>query len=246
MKRRWFGLGLMVLLGLSGCASGGGPAPSDTLSVGQRVEELVARKGQPQEIQPGPGGSKTYVYTTTNMDQTATMGGGAWAKPDQVYYRLNEQGVITEVNRYPYGKRSFIFPAMKAAQTAKAPVATEQAAAAPVTPAPAPVPAPTMPPREAPKAAPQPPGALAKSSLEGATRLEMNMSREDVQRVLGTPTRTEGYRSGGRAVIVWYYLLEDPQGRRALTPLVFEEGRLSGWGENYYRRRLREVPGQVP
>jgi len=69
----------------------------DTLGVGQRVEDLVARQGQPQEIQPGPGGGKTYVYTTANLDQTAAMGGGAWVKPDQVHYRLNDQGVITNV-----------------------------------------------------------------------------------------------------------------------------------------------------
>ena len=43
---------------------GGGPNWGDTLRVGQREEELVARKGRPQEVQPGPGGDKTYIYTT--------------------------------------------------------------------------------------------------------------------------------------------------------------------------------------
>jgi len=126
---------------------------------------------------------------------------------------------------------------MKAAQTAQAPVVGEQAAATPVTPAPSAAPG------EAPRAQPQSPASPARSNLEGASRLELNMSREDVRRVLGPPERTEGCQVGGRAVIVWYYLLEGPQGRRVLTPLVFEEGRLGGWGENYYRRRLREVSG---
>ena len=237
MKWRWFGPGVAgVGDGMAGRLR---PRPglSDSLSVGQREEDLVARKGQPQEIQPEPGGGKTYVYTTSNIDQMATMGGGAWAKPDQVYYHINGQGVITEVNHYPYGKRSFIFPAMKAAQTAQAPVVGEQAAATPVTPAPSAAPG------EAPRAQPQSPASPARSNLEGASRLELNMSREDVRRVLGPPERTEGCQVGGRAVIVWYYLLEGSQGRRVLTPLVFEEGRLGGWGENYYRRRLREVSG---
>lgn len=94
----------------------------------------MARKGQPQKIQPEPGGGKTYVYTTSNIDQMATMGGGAWAKPDQVYYHINGQGVITEVNHYPYGKRSFIFPAMKAAQTAQAPVVGDASRSSPGNP----------------------------------------------------------------------------------------------------------------
>ena len=97
MKRGRFGLGLLALamVWLGGCARG--PGLSDSLSVGQREEELVARKGQPQKIQPEPGGGKTYVYTTSNIDQMATMGGGAWDKPDQVYCHIHDQGVIIEV-----------------------------------------------------------------------------------------------------------------------------------------------------
>ncbi|MFZ2088038.1 MAG: hypothetical protein WAU47_05645 [Desulfobaccales bacterium] len=96
MKWRHVGWGLLLIV-LGGCAGRGLMGAGDTLGVGQRVEDLVARQGQPQEIQPGPGGGKTYVYTTANLDQTAAMGGGAWVKPDQVHYRLNDQGVITNV-----------------------------------------------------------------------------------------------------------------------------------------------------
>lgn len=97
MKWRWFGPGVAgVGDGMAGRLR---PRPglSDSLSVGQREEDLVARKGQPQEIQPEPGGGKTYVYTTSNIDQMATMGGGAWDKPDQVYCHIHDQGVIIEV-----------------------------------------------------------------------------------------------------------------------------------------------------
>jgi len=72
------------------------------------------------------------------------------------------------------------------------------------------------------------------------------MTKEEVRRTLGAPEHTEGFRAGGRAVVVWHYLLEGPKGRRLPTPLVFEEGRLSGWGENYYRQRLRGLGGQQP
>ncbi len=242
MRWRRFGLGLLVLIWLGGCASGG-PGSGGTLYAGQRVEDLVARLGQPTEIKPGPGGGKTYIYTTENLDQTAIMGGGAWVKPDQVYYDINEQGIITGVKRYPYGKRSFIFPPKeKPVQLAQAPVASPQAAAPSATPSPAPpVAAP-----QAPKAPAPPTASPAKGEGEGATRLELSMSREEVRHLLGSPESTEGFRAGGRAVVVWYYLIENPQGRRTLTPLVFEGGRLSGWGENYYRLRLREISGQQP
>jgi hypothetical protein len=72
------------------------------------------------------------------------------------------------------------------------------------------------------------------------------MTKEEVRRTLGAPEQTEGFRAGGRAVVVWHYLLVGPQGRRLPTPLVFEAGRLSGWGDNYYRQRLRELGGQQP
>jgi hypothetical protein len=250
MRWRRIGLGLLALIFLGGCASGG-PRYDDTLGAGQRVEDLVARKGQPQEINPGPGSGKTYIYTTENLDQTAIMGGGAWVKPEQVYYEINQQGVITRVTRYPYGKRSFIFPSKeRPTQIAQAPVSGEKGTAAATTPAAAPAtPAPAAPPASPPVAAgptAAPPAAPAKSAREAATRLELNMSREDVRRLLGAPDRTEGFRAGGRAVIVWYYLLESRQGRRTLTPLVFEGDRLSGWGENFYRLRVRELSGPQP
>ena len=256
MRRRWLGPGLGAVLCRWGCATGGGPGPGGTLSVGQRQEDLVARLGKPQEIQAGPGGSKTYVYTTENLDQTATMSGGAWVKPDQVYYTINDQGVITEVKRYPYGKRSFLWPSKeKPAQLAQAPVPGEQGAAKPTAPAAAKAPetqapqAAAPPPPAAPgtaRAQPQVPGSPPRAGVDGASRLELNMSREEVRRVLGSPERTEGFRAGSRGVIVWYYWLEGPQGRRTSTPLVFEDGRLSGWGETFYQRRLREISSQQP
>ena len=128
---------------------------------------------------------------------------------------------------------------MKAAQTAQAPVVGDASRSSPGNPGAGA----GCGPRGGARAQPQPPVSPARSNLEGASRLELNMSREDVRRVLGPPERTEGCRVGGRAVIVWYYLLEGPQGGRVLTLPVFEKGRLGGWGENYYRRRLRKVSG---
>jgi hypothetical protein len=244
MVWRRIGLGLLALMWLGGCA-GGGLRYGDTLSVGQREADLVARLGQPQEIKPGPGGGKTYIYTTDNLDQMAALSGGAWVKPEQVYYEINSQGIITGVNRYPYGKRSFIFPSReKPTWIAQTPAAAQQGTVPAATPTPAPAPPAT--PLEAASKPARPAPPATKSAGEGGSRLELNMSREDVRRILGAPERTEGFRVGGQAVVVWYYRLESRQGRATLTPLVFEGGRLSGWGDNYYRLRLREITRQQP
>ena len=97
MKWRWFGPGVAgVGDGMAGRLRPR-PGPGRHPQCREREEDLVARKGQPQEIQPEPGGGKTYVYTTSNIDQMATMGGGAWDKPDQVYCHIHDQGVIIEV-----------------------------------------------------------------------------------------------------------------------------------------------------
>jgi hypothetical protein len=246
MMWRRISLGLLALIWLGGCA-GGGFRSGDTLGEGQREADLVARLGQPQVIKPGPGGGKTYIYTTEEMDQMASMSGGAWVKPSQVYYDINAQGIITGVHRYPYGKRSFIFPSKeKPAWIAQAPAAGEKGTAPAATPPPAPAPPATPTPAARATVPPAPPAAKSPSVREEASRLELNMTREDVRRILGAPERTEGFRAGGQAVVVWYYLLESRQGRGTLTPLVFEGGRLSGWGENYYRLRLREISRQQP
>lgn len=258
MVRRNFGLWLLVVVWLGGCGGDGALKKSEPPGVGLGEADLVAKAGQPQKILPGPDGGKIFVYTRYNLDQVAAMGGGAWSKPDQMYYHLDARGIVTRVNHYPYGKRKFILPSEEQPaqvagaappQQAAPPPAVPPAAplvvsspAAPVTPppaaekpsAPAKLRTAAGPAAAAPAAAPLPGG-------EAATRLELNMTREEVRRVLGVPERTEGFRVGGKAVIVWFYLLEDRQGRRGATPLVFENSRLSGWGETHYRRLLREA-----
>ncbi|MGQ9688729.1 MAG: DUF3192 domain-containing protein [Desulfobaccales bacterium] len=260
--RRWrFSFGLLLLLGLSGCAGpGGGVGSSDTLRVGQREADLLARHGQPQEVQPVPAGGKIYIYTSYGLEQTAAMGGGAWNRLDQIYYWLDDQGVITKVARYPYGKRKFLFPSpekvLEEPQVTTASPSPPRAAAPPLPQPPAvkaaqPSPEPpgsavTAQPPTPPTAAVAPPApkSLPRGDMAAAASLELNMSREEVRALLGSPERTEGFKAQGRALIVWFYLLESRPGRRVLTPVVFEDGRLSGWGEDFYKRRLRDSSGQ--
>jgi hypothetical protein len=81
--------------------------------------------------------------------------------------------------------------------------------------------------------------------MKEAARLELSMSKEDVARLLGLPDRTEAFWAEGKQVMVWTYRLGDPAGHQVLTPLVFENGRLSGWGDAYYLTILRKVRSQT-
>jgi len=273
---------LLISLFLVGCAGelaevAPGPGPGHT------EEELVAQRGQPQKILPGPQGTKIYFYQQSLLDHTAIMMGGSWEKPEQTYYYLDPQGVISKVDYYPYGKRRFLLPAEGAqapTTLAGAPEAASPAAAAPVpreaVPAPAAVEvqAPAAPPAPVPPSAvsgatkppvpkaastplatpaptvaasraapaPAPSGEVAAAS----TRLELKMSKNEVERLLGLPDRTEGLLVGGKSVVVWFYPIEDRHGRPVSTPLVFKEGRLTGWGENYYQQVMRESRGSQP
>jgi hypothetical protein len=82
--------------------------------------------------------------------------------------------------------------------------------------------------------------------MEAASCLELHMTKVMVRQLLGVPDRTEGYKVEGKTIITWFYALRDKQDRLITTPLVFEDGFLSGWGESYYLRlpkgKLRSTP----
>ena len=263
----YLGLVGLALLGLSSCTTGPGRG-NFAGSVGMNETQLVAQKGLPQQIIDSPGGEKILVYETTSIDQKAIMGSGAWRKPEQTYYRLDAQGKVTKVDYYPYGKRQFLFPAssepakvaappapavVAQAQVTPPPVPTQEESKEPVHPAPPAVaslpPLPTPTPAPAPQETipiatpPPPPSAPATKGMIEAARLEHGMSKEDVTRLLGMPDRSEGFRVDGKGVVVWSYRVADQTGRRVLTPLIFENSHLVGWGEAYYQMVLRKARG---
>ena len=251
------GLVWMVLLVVGGCTAGqlnGNPADA----VGMQAAELIAQKGQPQQIIPTPEGGKILIYENRRMDQVAIMGGGTWDKPEQTYYWLNAQGQVEKTKYFPYGKRKFLFE--QPAQVAAAPVpARPQAAPAakeadtkkPLQTA-APVPAAPLP-QGAQAAAPQKSEPIvskaaapvpAHKGMKEAAGLELRMTKVEVTRLLGVPERTEGFMTEGKQVVIWTYRLGDLGGHQVVTPLVFENGRLSGWGDAYYQAMLKKVRNQ--
>lgn len=258
----------LALLGLSSCIAGQSNG-NFAGAVGMKEAQLVAQKGQPQKIVDAPDGGKILVYETSRMDQMAIMGTGAWGKPEQTNYWLDAQGNVTKVDYYPYGKRKFLFPSRtepeKIAAAPAPAIAPAQPLPPPVSPreeiktsVPTPSPAvtvappltaaaPASPPQKAPPIVSKPTAPKLSTDPKGmgeASRLEHGMSKAEVTRLLGLPDRTEGFRVDGKGVLVWLYRFSDQTGRQVLTPLIFENSRLIGWGDAYYQMLLRKARAQ--
>ena len=190
------------------------------------------------------------------------MGGGTWDKPEQTYYWLSPQGQVEKTKYFPYGKRKFLFnpdrepdpgsrgpgPGAASSSTSPPPEADTKKPLQTASPVPA-APLPQGPQAAAPQktepivakaSAPVP----AHKGMKEAAGLELRMSKAEVTRLLGVPERTEGFLIEGKQVVIWTYRLGDPGGHQVLTPLVFENGRLSGWGDAYYQAMLKKVRSQ--
>lgn len=77
--------------------------------------------------------------------------------------------------------------------------------------------------------------------------LEMGMSKEDVLDRMGKPQLNEAYESlKGKSVVIYYYYThgtgsfgtDDAVEKSECTPVVFENGRLVGWGDEFHKAKL--------
>ncbi len=74
--------------------------------------------------------------------------------------------------------------------------------------------------------------------------LELGDSKKMVLSELGEPKRTEKYAIDGKDYDIWIYQTKRnyQDGREPddlFTPVVFENGKLSGWGRNYYDTTIK-------
>ena len=197
----------------------------------------------------------------------ATMGGGVWAKTEQVYYYLDPQGRITKVNYYPYGKWKFLLhqegapgsTAQASAQPPSGPEVTPVASPTPITPQePAPLPAATSPPIALPEKQAQPPrvalasppkeyrvvapasmAAKAGPDVEATTHLELNMTKEEVRRGLGGAGTHR--RHAGRGKITGHLVLHY---QRLPKPKVFSACDFREWAPFWLGRIILSAPPQ--
>ncbi len=79
---------------------------------------------------------------------------------------------------------------------------------------------------------------------ENLLKLEMGMSKEDVISIMGKPDLNEAYQSlYGKPVVIFFYYTQRkwPDGnvtKDECTPVVFENDRLVGWGDEFYKAKM--------
>lgn len=75
-------------------------------------------------------------------------------------------------------------------------------------------------------------------------RLDMGMTKEQVMAIMGKPDLNEAYQSlYGRSVVIFFYYTQRKWAdgnttKDECTPVVFENGKLVGWGDEFYKRKM--------
>jgi len=78
-------------------------------------------------------------------------------------------------------------------------------------------------------------------------RLELDMTKEDVFRIMGKPDLNEAYKTeeGNKLEIFFYYTNRKWNDgnitRDECTPIILEDGKVIGWGEEFYKTRVEVV-----
>ena len=79
-----------------------------------------------------------------------------------------------------------------------------------------------------------------KKNNESLKNLKVGMTKEEVITVMGEPLKDQVYH---RPDLWWYYTnpvwSDSVVTRDECTPLVFKEGRLEGWGQEFYKVNYR-------
>lgn len=88
------------------------------------------------------------------------------------------------------------------------------------------------------------PGMIMEKNNENLLKLEMGMSKEQVLQVMGKPDLNEAYQSlYGKSVTIFFYYTQRKWSdgnttKDECTPVVFEDGKLVGWGDEFYKNKM--------
>ena len=70
------------------------------------------------------------------------------------------------------------------------------------------------------------------------------MTKDEVVRIMGTPEKTAVDKVDNRALEVFFYRIQEVDFNLddkdvSLVPIIFEEGSVLGWGENFYAQTVK-------
>lgn len=87
---------------------------------------------------------------------------------------------------------------------------------------------------------------IAKKNNEMMLMLNIGQSKDEIMKLMGKPVKNEKYTIGGSEMDVWYFRTDcdiwdwDDDD---LTPMVFKNGQLIGWGSDLYLREVEYKSG---
>jgi hypothetical protein len=80
-------------------------------------------------------------------------------------------------------------------------------------------------------------GLEAASNRSKLEKLDIGMTTYEVQELMGRAYKREAYEGHE----IWFYRTEwTPRPEQEMTPLVFENGKLVGWGSRYIDENLKK------
>ncbi len=94
-------------------------------------------------------------------------------------------------------------------------------------------------------------GMDAASNRTALLKLETEMNKDEVLKIIGKPNKTELYPDGNE---FWLYRTEsnghiyglyEGTDDRAFTPLCFWDNKLVGWGRNYYISQTQKYEHKI-
>ena len=88
---------------------------------------------------------------------------------------------------------------------------------------------------------------VAKTNIENSKKLRVGMTKNEVLAIMGEPVKNETFNRPD----IWFYYFNMNWGDGFITedecfPLVFDNGKLAGWGNAYYTKARLENKDRVP
>ena len=86
-------------------------------------------------------------------------------------------------------------------------------------------------------------GKIAQKNNDLMLKLSIGQSKEDVLKLMGNPSRSEKYTLASKETDIWFYRTNSFMSGGwdsddYFTPVIFENGRLAGWGQDFYDQKM--------